>query len=378
MSRPLLSLILIFVVISSCNTFEKNEQLPEKVIVGYLFPQEKVITEQDVEVEKLTHINYAFANIKDGKIVQGFKNDAKNFNTLNSLKKKNPDLKILISVGGWTWSGNFSDMALTKQSRKKFIDSAVEFIKEHNLDGIDLDWEYPNMKGAGNVHRPEDKRNFTLLLKELRTRLDELGEKDDKHYLSTIAAGVSKKYIANTEMAKVQRYVDFINLMTYDFYITGPDSLAGHNAPLFTNPKDPRKLSVDVGVDMFLDAGVPADKIVMGIPFYGRSAKTLSSTGHGLYEPALPPEEGLLTSFEHIKKNLENKNDFVRHWDSTASVPYLFNKKKNLFVSYEDVESATRKCKYIKEHNLRGAMFWRYQSDYKSKLVTTLFENLLN
>ncbi|UCE08771.1 MAG: glycoside hydrolase, partial [bacterium] len=189
----------------------------EKYIIGYIFPQNKILNPGEIAVEKLTHINYAFADIRNGKIIEGFEHDAKNFKILNGLKSKNPGLKILISVGGWTWSGNFSDMTLTKESRQKFIESSIDFMQKHQLDGIDLDWEYPGLPGMGNTHRKKDKKNFTRLLEEFRNSLDTLGKTNQKHYLLTIAAGAFEDYLNHTEMKKAQLYLDFVNIMTYDF-----------------------------------------------------------------------------------------------------------------------------------------------------------------
>jgi chitinase len=148
----------------------------EKYIIAYFFPRDRIINGEEIAVEKLTHINYAFVDIKEGEIVEGFQFDTKNFKILNQTKSRNPKLKTLISVGRWTWSGQFSDMALSESSRKKFIDSSLHFIQRHKLDGIDLDWEYPNLIGYGNVYRTEDTQNFDLLLKEFRHALDELGK----------------------------------------------------------------------------------------------------------------------------------------------------------------------------------------------------------
>jgi chitinase len=144
----------------------------DKAIIAYVFPRDRVLAPDEVNARKLTRINYAFANIKDGEIIEGFSHDAENFTILNALKKDNPSLRILVSVGGWTWSGNFSDASLTPKSRARFIASAVRFVDRYHLDGLDIDWEYPNQVGNGNVFRPEDKHNFTLLLAELRQRFD--------------------------------------------------------------------------------------------------------------------------------------------------------------------------------------------------------------
>ncbi len=327
-------------------------------------------------MEKLTHIIYAFANIKDGVVEQGFKNEIENFKILNQAKERNPNLKILISVGGWTWSGGFSDMCLTKESREKFINSAVSFLEKNNLDGIDIDWEFPGLPGYGNVHRPEDKENFTLLLKEMRSALNEAGIKNNKHYLLTIASGAFKNYLAHTEMGKDQKYLDFVNLMTYDFCEPDADSIAGHNAPLFTNPRDPNHNSDDAVVQEYIEAGVPPQKIVLGVPFYGHVWKVTSSEHHGLYEPGGQAKKRIWGSFKNIEQNLLNKNGFVRYWDSTSCVPYLFNKDEKIFITYDDEESLRDKCDYINARGLKGAMFWEYKSDYKNMLLKTLFNRL--
>src|ERR1700722_6174474 len=149
---------------------------PPKQIIAYIFPRDRVIVPGEVTARKLTRINYAFANLENGVIVEGFTHDAENFAALNSLKHDNPHLTVLVSVGGWTWSGNFSDMALTKKSRNLFIESAVKFVQKYNLDGLDIDWEYPGMAGNNNRFRPDDNQNDPLLLRELRKRSDRIVE----------------------------------------------------------------------------------------------------------------------------------------------------------------------------------------------------------
>jgi chitinase len=144
-----------------------------KVVVAYVFPQNRELQTGEIAASKLTRINYAFANIQGGRIVNGFTEDDQNFATLFALKQQNPLLTVLVSVGGWQWSDNFSDMALTKASRKIFIASVADYIERHHLDGLDIDWEYPGQAGSTNHFRPEDKQNFTLLLKELRHRFNQ-------------------------------------------------------------------------------------------------------------------------------------------------------------------------------------------------------------
>jgi chitinase len=148
-----------------------RKALPPQII-AYIFPRNRALQPAEIAARKLTRINYAFANIQDGRIVTGTSMDEANFRTLVGLKQQNPSLQVLVSVGGWLWSGNFSDMALTKESRSKFVASVVEFVDRYKLDGLDIDWEYPGMIGSGNRFRPEDQRNYTLLLKELRARFN--------------------------------------------------------------------------------------------------------------------------------------------------------------------------------------------------------------
>ena len=143
-------------------------QPPARVIAGYLFAGNAVADVSDVDASRLTHINYAFANLRDGEVLEGFACDAENFRRLRDVRQRHPHLRVLVAVGGWTWSGGFSDAALTVASRDRFVRSAVAFVQRHDLDGLDVDWEYPGLPGNGNTHRPEDKANFTALMADLR------------------------------------------------------------------------------------------------------------------------------------------------------------------------------------------------------------------
>jgi chitinase len=214
-----------------------------QAVVAYVFPQNQIIQTGEIAVRKLTRINYAFANIKDGRMVEGFSTDAQNFALLEALKKQNLSLTVLVSVGGWLWSGNFSDMTLTRESRAVFIQSAVDFIERYHLDGLDVDWEYPGLPGAGNHFRPEDKQNYTLLLKELRERFSSEEKTLHRRLYLTVAAGATSDVLAHTEMGEAQKYVDTVNLMTYDYYEPDSDKTTGNPAPLFTDPCRPQKKS---------------------------------------------------------------------------------------------------------------------------------------
>jgi chitinase len=346
------------------------------VIIAYLFPKEAVIDPATVAADKLTHINYAFANIADGRVVEGFKNDAENFRRLAALRRQHPHLKVLVSVGGWTWSGAFSDVALTATSRRRFVESAVDFVRRHDLDGFDVDWEYPGLRGNGNTFRPEDRQNFTALMAELRSALDKKAPRG-RHYLLTFAAGSFTDFLAKTEMDKVQASVDFVNLMTYDFREAEGDSLAGHHANLFPHPADADQQSADRAVREFLAAGVPPAKLVLGVPFYGRAWAEVDSTDAdgGLYRPGKAPKERLDTHYASLAA-LIGHDGYERRWDGVSQAPFLWNAGKKIFVSFDDPESLRVKSRYIRERGLGGVMFWEYYADPSGALLGTLFTEL--
>jgi chitinase len=345
------------------------------VIVAYVFPQNALLHDGDIAAQKLTRINYAFANIQNGRIVNGFQNDDQNLAALVALKKQNPSLTVLVSVGGWLWSGAFSDMALSQASRTVFIQSVVEFVGRNQLDGLDIDWEYPGLAGSTTHFRPEDKQNYTLLLKELRARFDELEKQVHRPLYLTIATGASPEFLAHTEMDKVQRYVDTVNLMAYDYYEPGSDATTGHHAPLFTNPADPKKVSADASVHAYEQAGVPAGKIVLGVPFYGHVWGEVPAVNHGLFQPGKKAKNAWV-QYGGVDNLL--KNGFVRYWDPVARVPYLYNAEQQTFVSYEDAESLVMKCRYVLDQKLAGVMFWDYESDPTGTLLDAVDAGLNN
>jgi len=337
-------------------------------IVGYVAGWSSMKI-QDVDATKLTHINYAFADIDKGKIVLRLKTDSLNLVQLVNKKAQNPDLKVIISIGGWAWSNWFSDAALTPESRAGFAASAIELMQKYKLDGIDLDWEYPGQLGEDNVFRPEDKQNFTLLLAEIRRQLDELGSKSDIHYLLTIASGADKSYVDHTELGEAQKYLDFVNIMTYDFY-SGLDSITGHHAN-FNPSTSAVSLSKSVleSVDGHLKAGVPASKLVLGIPFYGRMWTGVNAQNNGLYQKA--KSVGTIIEYNIIVDKYLNKG-FERFWDESAKAPYLWSRDSSCFISYEDTTSLALKLRFVKDQKLGGAMFWEYSLDKNDELLKTI------
>ncbi|HKB44952.1 MAG TPA: glycoside hydrolase family 18 protein [Chitinophagaceae bacterium] len=348
--------------------FIKSKTKP--VIIGYVGGFRGLITTDSIDVWRLSHINYAFVDIKDNRAwLHNEATDTVNLRKLSELKKINPGLKILISIGGWTWSKNFSDAVLTDTSTQNFASSAVAIVSKYNLDGIDIDWEYPGMMGDSNMYRPEDKQHYTLLFKDLRQGLDSLSHITHLKYYVTTAVGGSQDYINHTEMDKVQQYADYINVMSYD-YAGGSDPISGHHTNLYVSSADSNQYSAHRSIQAFIAAGVPPAKIVIGIAFYGKGWQMESADNNGLYRKALKPARG--GGFTYLKDSLVNKNGYKQYWDAEAKAPYLFNPEKKIFISYDDERSVKEKCKYVKHYHLGGAMFWEYNSDKKEYLLKVI------
>lgn len=311
-----------------------------------------------------------------------------NLKQLWKLKEKNPNLKTMISIGGWTWSNRFSDVAATAATREVFANSAVDFIRKYKMDGVDLDWEYPVSGGlAGNSYRPEDKQNYVLLLQKIREKLNAAGTADGKTYLLTIASGASPAYVQNNNLSGIAAVVDWINIMTYDFNGSW-NTTTGHNAPLYYDPAtastgltEPANYNIDKAVTTYLGAGVPAGKLVLGMPFYGRGWGGAPAAGNGQYQVSAGIsltgtwEKGNY-DFYDLEANYINKNGYTRYWNNTAKVPYLYNPSTQTYISYDDAESLGYKISYLKSKGLAGAMFWETSGDRNRTLQTKLSAEL--
>jgi len=347
----------------------------------------------DIQAQKFTHLNYAFANIADGKCVLGdsyadtdkafagdtWNDGAKrgNFNQLNKLKEKFPNLRTEISVGGWTWSANFSKASETDAARKAFASSCVAFMKQYGFDGIDIDWEYP-VSGGLQPGVASDKQNYTLLMQELRKQLNAQSVIDNRAYDLSLAAPAGPVTLQNLEISGLAQHIDWMNLMAYDFH-GGWDATTGHNAPLFTDTGDSMaNYNVADAVDSYLAAGMPAKKIVIGLALYGRGWESVGSVNGGLHQSGVGANVG---TFE---KGVFDYDDLVanyiptmtRYWDNDAKVPYLYDPARKLFISYDDVKSIKAKVDYVKSKNLGGVMVWETSGDRKGELIDVIVKNL--
>jgi chitinase len=322
----------------------------------------------ELPAQDLTHIFYAFGEIRDDGQA-GVDNPGTNFDELKQLKARNPHLKLAISIGGWTGSGRFSNVALTDSSRRLFTQSAIDLFisKQPGLfDGIDIDWEFPVAGGMkGNIERPVDRENFTLLLATLREMLDAVGVRDHRHYELTIAASARPQEIANLEISRIAPLLDFINVMTYDYH-SGPGT-TNFNAPLYAAKGDPTPgLNVDASMRAFLDAGVAPGKLLVGIPFYAHGYGGVPNINDGLFQQGTGTPvgwKGTDGDWRVLSKTRLRDRNYVRHWEASAQVPWLYDSTTGTWVSYDDPESVAAKVRYVRENRLGGVVIWELGGD---------------
>lgn len=348
-------------------------------LVGYFYGLDQHNQVPGIPAAQLTAVLYAFVDVsKAGECVSAdAAADQMNFPQLRQLKQQHEQLSLLISAGGYSRSKYFSDAAATGERRLRFAQSCVLFMKQNGFDGIDIDWEIPVSGGqAGNMHRPEDKQDFTALLAELRGQLDAQSASDKRHYLLTVAAPIGPNEYKNIELNALPQYLDWINLMAYAFY-TANSPVTNFNAPLYASSTDPapeqkrRNLNADAAVKAYLAAGVPANKIVLGVPFYGRGWQGVPDVNHGLYQsangPATDPsvpngtwQEGA-TSFASLEKYYLNA--YPRYWHDETQEPWLYNPSTGIMITYEDPQSLEAKAAYVVAHHLGGMMIWHLSAD---------------
>ena len=311
------------------------------------------------------------------------------FNQLKKLKARYPNIRVVVSLGGWTNSIWFSDAAASAAAREKFVASCIDVYVHGNLpaaggaggegaaagvfDGIDIDWEYPVAGGISGIHnRPEDAANYVLLLEEFRKQYQAAGRAD----LLLTMAGSGPAQAGQYNMPQAHPYLDLVNLMTYDFRGAWLPQ-AGHHTNLCDSAFDPtppeRRLSADKTVRLYRDTyGVPAEKIVLGGAFYGRAWKGVAAQDHGLYQPG----EGVEGSNYNLLTGLL-QHGYTRTWDETAKAPWLYNAAEQIFWSYDDPQSLALKAQYVKHHRLGGVMFWEITGDdAQGTLVDTLYRGL--
>jgi chitinase len=378
---------------------------------------------------KLTHLNYAFANIgADGKCfeanaagqgdawadyqhpvdaatsVDGTADTAEqplagNFNQLRELKAKNPHLKVLISIGGWGWSTHFSDAALTPASRSALVASCLDIFVKGNLplldgkggpgsaaglfDGVDIDWEWPGSSGnVDTVYRPQDKKDFTALAAEFRKQLDAYGRTTHKHYdLSAFLPAAPAKIDAGFEVGKIFKYLDFGTVQGYDFH--GPYEATTNQQSALKAPKNtpvPNDFSDTQAVGDWLKRGAPSRQLVLGVPFYGQGWTGVPDGGTaGLFQPSTGPAPATWQAGNedfHALQVLAQSGTYTVHRDTRNGFAWLYDGTN--FWTYDDPQVMAQKTAYIRQQHLGGAMAWSLDGDTADGQLITAIDSGLN
>ena len=329
-------------VLVSCGSVKSGEEVvaasrDSKVVVAYVTSWSEVMPDP----QYMTHINYAFGHVNES--FNGVKIDnEERLRQIVDLRKQKPELKVLLSIGGWG-SGRFSEMAANDEYRRAFAADCDRVVKEFALDGIDIDWEYPTSSMANISSSPDDTENFTLLMQDIRAAIG--NEKE-----LTLATVASARYI---DFKAILPSVDFVNIMAYDMA-----SAPKHHSALYPSGHS-GDITSDGAVTAHLKAGVPPSKLVMGMPFYGRG-------GNGY------------PSFQDYNKVGNTDTQYTEKWDEVAQVPYLADKNDTLVFGFENPRSLAIKCQYILDKDLLGGMYWDYSGDNEQgDLRRTVAENLL-
>lgn len=329
-------------VLVSCGSVKPGEEVvaasrDSKVVVVYVTSWSEVMPDP----QYMTHINYAFGHVNES--FNGVKIDnEERLRQIVDLRKQKPELKVLLSIGGWG-SGRFSEMAANDEYRRAFAADCDRVVKEFALDGIDIDWEYPTSSMANISSSPDDTENFTLLMQDIRAAIGN----EKELTLTTVA---SARYI---DFKAILPSVDFVNIMAYDMA-----SAPKHHSALYPSGHS-GDITSDGAVTAHLKAGVPPSKLVMGMPFYGRG-------GDGY------------PSFQDYNKVGNTDTQYTEKWDEVAQVPYLADKNDTLVFGFENPRSLAIKCQYILDKDLLGGMYWDYSGDNEQgDLRRTVAENLL-
>ncbi|HYE55815.1 MAG TPA: glycoside hydrolase family 18 protein [Chitinophagaceae bacterium] len=360
MNRFIYLLILsAFAIIATTASGQKNNQ-PFTIIAYYAGGPAQV---DSFDTDKLTHIIFSFCHLKGNRLNVHNARDTQTIQKLVGLKKNNPKLKVLLSLGGWGGCETCSDVFSTAANRQAFARSVKELNNFFGTDGIDLDWEYPTIPGyPGHKYQPADKQHFTELVKQLRQTL---GTKTE---VSFAAGGFPKFLQESVDWKEVMKYCDRVNLMTYDL-VHGFDTVTGHHTALYSTSR--QLYSTDNAVKYLVSIGIPPSQLVIGAAFYARIWENVPPANNGLYQPG---KFKTSVGFRDFPTKFSADSGFVWHWDSTARAPYLYNAAKKLFATGDDLRSIREKTRYALDNGLNGIMFWQLTHDTRRNgLVNEIF-----
>jgi chitinase len=308
---------------------------------------------------QINEIIFSFCHLSGNRLTVDNEKDTLTIRALVALKKKNSQLKILLSLGGWGGCKTCSDVFSSDSGRTEFAGSVLALTNYFQTDGIDLDWEFPALAAyPEHPFKVEDKVNFTSLIQTLRNKLGKSKQ------ISVICAGVSPFLEGSLDLPDIVPYVDRINLMTYDL-IGSKTHFSGHHTPLYSTSW--QTASVDHALHFLDSLKIPHKKICIGSAFYGREYLVINNQGDGLNQPAVFQK---FITMKDIRKEYTDKEGYITYWDSVAKASYKYNDQNKIFITYDDERSVAAKVKYVKDKKLNGIFFWEMRLDKPKQGLT--------
>ncbi|MCU0334157.1 MAG: glycoside hydrolase family 18 protein [Chitinophagaceae bacterium] len=327
-----------------------NGQTTSYDLIGYYTGDSAML--RQYPVHKLTHLIFSFLHLKGAELAFDNEKSRTNLRGIVAFKKEHPQLKVMLSLGGWEGCYTCSPTFATAENREVFANSVLRILQETNTDGIDLDWEYPAIPGPpGHPFIPEDRDNFTDLVRRLRNKLG------TRYELSFAAGGFTSFLEKSIDWPAVTPLVDRINLMTYDL-ISGYSKVTGHHTALYSRPT--QQESTDNCVQWLLRNGVPANKLVIGGAFYYRVWKNAAPANNGLDQAG---EHTAGVSYKNFQQQLTPAQGYLPYWDEQAKAMHYYNAQLKQFATGDDPKSVREKVAYMKKYKLGGIMFWELKED---------------
>jgi chitinase len=349
---------------SSANSLPDAETEKTYKVIAYYMGDGSDLARYNIN--QLTHIIYSFLHLKGNQLSFDSAVDQQALERLVALKQQHPQLKVMLSLGGWGGCETCSDIFNSAENRAAFAQSTLAIIEQYHADGIDLDWEYPTIAGyPGHKYAAYDRANFTALVRELRNAFG-------NRYELSFAAGGFDSYLENSvDWKAIMPLFDNVNLMSYDI-VNGGTPHTGHHTSLYSTPQ--QKDSTDNAVQFLLRAGVAPEKIVIGTAFYARMWAEVNNDNNGLYQ-AGKHIEGI--DYKHYAERFTEANGYQYFWDDLAKAPTYYNAQQKIFATFDNPQSLAAKAAYVRERQLGGMMFWQLPHDKDDMgLLDSIYKNL--
>lgn len=334
-------------------------QAAERKTISVYVSDENLPKVTDEHLKMIDRLIVHFGRISaDGRLKLDALPHLKQAATLQRIHAVNPRISLILSIGGGNDAARseFDAMVRKASTRHAFVSSVKEALHTHQLDGVDIDWEFP--KGS-------QQADLIALLRELRTATTTGGRKPS----ISMTGAPAKWYAEQNKFAEYEQYLDQIAIMTYDMRGFGSfKTHAGHHAGLYTAPDDPLDQSANSAVQHYQAHGAPTKKLMIGAAWYSRRFTSVPGANHGLHQPVGDTQKAgeYHTTYDRLEREYINKNGYTRYWDDASKAPYLYNAARREFISYDDAESMKYKAEYVQQHNLQGIIVWRYLSDPQS------------